>query len=212
MRAFCLRSMVVMTLVLLAVCAFQTRAEEKKGETTLFDLARTPNEPGFTEPVVGSPAAAVKHHLKYHAAADKKSSYTDKTGKTVDYVVRHLLVISWFLDRGITALRYTVTTDGRSEDVRHVYNNAYQDHHTKSLTEKHLTTLKELVTTLPQSKAVPPIGRTVHVSFQDGKQWRTETYDATALPEKLEQILVILGERFETKDRLAKQKLPPSTP
>ena len=52
---------------------------------------------------------------------------------------------------------------------------------------------------------MPPISRTVHVSFQDAKQWRTETYDATALPEKLEQILVILGERFETKNRLPKR-------
>jgi hypothetical protein len=46
--------------------------------------------------------------------------------------------------------------------------------------------------------------RTVHVSFESDDKWRTETYDAADLPAEFEKIMLIIGERFETKDCLKK--------
>jgi hypothetical protein len=135
-----------------------------------------------------TPAEAVKYHLTLHASP--------QWGQR-----RHLLVISWFRGNGRTALRYTVTEDGTSEDVREVYSHASQVWQQTSLSAKDLKRLTDLLPNLPESKAEPPIERTVHVSFQSGDKWRTETYDASTLPDEFEAVLKITGERFETKDR-----------
>ena len=58
---------------------------------------------------------------------------------------------------------------------------------------------------MPESKAEPPIERTVLVSFQSDDKWRTETYDAAELPKEFENLMLIIGERAETKDRHKKK-------
>jgi len=138
-----------------------------------------------------SSSEAVRDHLSVHAGPRWGAD-------------RHRLVISWFLGKGTTALRYTVTESGISEDVREVYKWASQEWHRKWLSADDLLRLTELLPQLPESESEPPIERTVHVSFQSGDQWRTETYDASALPAELEQVMLILGERFETQARHTK--------
>ena len=119
-------------------------------------------------------------------------------------VQRHLLVISWFKDASYV-LRYRVEENGQSENVRFIFNHASQAGHREALNEDRLGKLKAILPMLPESKAEPPIKRTVHLSFLSGNKWRTETYDAVALPDEFEEVMKILGERFETEDRPKKK-------
>lgn len=67
-----------------------------------------------------------------------------------------------------------------------------------------------LLESLPTSRNPPPIDRTVHLSFQDRAEWRTETYNADNLPAAMEAVMEIIGERFETKGE--RIKLSPEWP
>ena len=133
-------------------------------------------------------AQAVHSHVSYHQGP--------QVGAT-----RQVLVISWFTGDGRTVLRYKVGDDGSSENMRDVYNRSVQDWHQRTLTAGYQKYLASLLAKLPESKAEPPIDRTVYVSFQAGGKWRSETYDAAALPDEFEAVIKFLGERFETKDR-----------
>jgi hypothetical protein len=135
-----------------------------------------------------SPAAAIRYYLSFH-------------GQPPADIPQPIAVISWFRDDGRTALRYRVIENGSSEDVRDVFNRAVQAWHQKVLRRTDLKQLSQLLPTLPASTAEPPIERTVHVSFRSGVEWRTETYDAAKLPDEFEKVLLIIGERFETKGR-----------
>jgi len=78
---------------------------------------------------------------------------------------------------------------------------AIQDSKRGQLSSKGLADLRALLRKLPTSNAKPPIERTVRVSFaRDGRRLE-EAYDSSSLPEPLEGVLKIIGERFETKDR-----------
>jgi len=134
--------------------------------------------------------AAVRYHLSFHAEPQLQPG-----------LPRPILVISWFPGDGKTALRYRVIENGNSEDVRDVFNHAAQAWHQRVLPRLELRQLKELLSTLPVSTAEPPIERTVHVSFRAGNKWRSETYDVAKLPDEFEKALLIIGERFETKNR-----------
>jgi hypothetical protein len=169
------------------VSASRAAARSEAPGPTLKELLKQEGDGGQN-----SPADAVRDHLSVHAGP--------RWG-----IHRHRLVISWFIGNGTTALRYTVTESGISEDVREVYNWASQDWQRKWLSADNLKRLAELLPQLPESKAEPPIERTVHISFQSGDQWRTETYDAAALPAQFEQVMLILGERSETHARHQKK-------
>jgi len=113
---------------------------------------------------------------------------------------RPLLVMTWFLSKG-TALDYNVSRTGEWDNVRDVYDWAHQDLRGGQLADKDLADLRELLPKLPKSAAKPPIERTVVVSFERDGKWCTETYDSAKLPEALEKVMLIVGERFETKER-----------
>ena len=51
-------------------------------------------------------------------------------------------------------------------------------------------------------KKVEQVERTVYVSFLVGKDWRTVSYDSAELPKEFERVMLLIGERFETKKRL----------
>lgn len=136
-----------------------------------------------------------------------KHLLSDHAGSQVGAENR-LAVVSWFGHEGRVVYRYAVTDDGYSYDMRLTTRSA-QAFSQKTLSAADKEQLATLLSRLPESKSEPPIGRTVHISFQASGKWRTETYDADSLPEPFEDVMKVLGERFETKDR---QKGKPAKP
>jgi len=112
---------------------------------------------------------------------------------------KHLLAISAFPQGGAFAIEYSVTEGGSEYDCRNVYNWALQAEHTEQLSETNLTALRAAIRELPAASVSPPIEWLVIVSFRDGTNWVTRSYDSRTLPKPMRQIYGIIGERFETK-------------
>jgi hypothetical protein len=114
--------------------------------------------------------------------------------------ILRLLEITWSLRKGVH-LFYDVSQGGDWYNARNVVYFAVQANQNGQFSEKDLADLRGLLPKLPKSAAKPPIERTVAVSCERDGRWCTETYDSSHIPETLEKIMLILGERFETKDR-----------
>ena len=134
---------------------------------------------------------AVHWHKTYHSAPQEGNN-------------ARFLVISLFGKKLTEVVRYTVTEDGVPH-LRGVSGDQSRDYRVQQLSPDAQKMLRTLLETLPESKAEPPIERTIHVSFQASDKWRTETYDASALPEQFAEVMKILGIQPETKDRLKQQ-------
>lgn len=111
----------------------------------------------------------------------------------------NLLVISAFPSGDRYALQYFVTETGQESDHRNVYNWAIQASHWKQIAETNLTSLRSAIRQLPAESVLPPIERLVIVSFREGTNWITRSYDSAALPKPMRQIYDIVGERFESR-------------
>jgi hypothetical protein len=111
----------------------------------------------------------------------------------------NLLAISAFHRGDDCALQYFVTESGQESDYRDVYDWAKQASQRKQLSETNLTGLRAALRDLPPQNLSPPIERLVIVSFRDGTNWVTRSYDSIALPKAMRQIYEIVGERFESK-------------
>ena len=109
----------------------------------------------------------------------------------------NLLIISTFPSDGRYALQYSVTESGEESDYRDVYKWAIQALHSKQIAETNLTSLRSAIRQLPAESVSPPIERLVLVSFRDGTNWVTRSYDSDALPKSMRQIYDIVGNRFE---------------
>jgi hypothetical protein len=119
---------------------------------------------------------------------------------------RHILIISWFRSKhGSSASLYYVSARGAFFNGHDVYDWALQASSETTLPANDLKRLTELLPKLPESKAEPPIERTVLVSFHDGNKWRTETYDEATLPDQFEAVMKVIGERRETLERHKKK-------
>jgi hypothetical protein len=114
-----------------------------------------------------------------------------------------LVLITWFRGEN-AALEYAVGTNGKKWDRRVIYNWAYQDSHTEQLDGVRLNVLADALRALPPSSLTPPLARLVMVSHSVDGVWRTDAYDASELPLALEKVFSIIGERFETRDRVRK--------
>ena len=182
-------------------CLDSTQLLASEPGLTLKELIRqaSAKQPTRRKPL-GSSARAVSSHMSYHAGPEMRWQSKDENGKQTEHVVRHLLVLTWFYGGEQIVLRYTVSEDGKCHDVRDVYNWAHQASRDKTLSKNALRDLRALLRMLPESKSVPPIERTVHISFQRACKWRSLTYDSSDLPDSLEEVIKILGERFETRD------------
>ena len=110
-----------------------------------------------------------------------------------------LLTISAFPPGGGFALEYGVTESGREFDRRAVCGLSFEASHSKQLSETNFTSLRLSIHKLPTASVSPPIERLVVVSFRDGTNWVTRTYDSDTLPKPMRQIYDIVGERFETR-------------
>lgn len=110
---------------------------------------------------------------------------------------KNFLVISAFC-HGFT-LEYFVDESGEESDVREVYNWAYQAGHEKHLSDVEIKGLRSAIEDLPVESSMPPLNRLLVVSFRQGTNVVTRSYDRQALPNAVHRIFDIVGERFETK-------------
>lgn len=115
-----------------------------------------------------------------------------------------LILITWFRSENI-GLEYVVDTNGKKWDCRVVHDWAAQDSHDGLIEEKQLEELSTVVRSLPESGVTPPLERLVMVTRRRNDAWRTDAYDADQLPDSLEKVFSIIGERFETRDRVRKK-------
>jgi len=112
---------------------------------------------------------------------------------------RNLLAVSAFHKDDGTALRYFVNETGQEWDTRCVYGVANQVARKKKLSEANLKSLRWAISELPAENSFPPVERLVVVSFREGTNWVTRSYDSGTLPKAMRQIYDIIGERPETK-------------
>ena len=122
------------------------------------------------------------------------SAHTNRADR---FAATNLLAITSFLNRDRVALCYHVRGDGRESDCRWVYDWAVQSYHEKQLSPGSIKRLRSAIGELPAKSEQPPVGRLVLVSFSDGTNWITRSYDNKALPEAVRQILDVIGERTE---------------
>jgi len=107
----------------------------------------------------------------------------------------NLLAISAFPDGGKFALRCSVTESGQESDYRDVYNWAIQAIHSKNLSGADVKSLRSAIHNLPAVCASPPFERLVIISFREGTNWLTRSYDSGKIPKAMREIYDIVGER-----------------
>ena len=112
----------------------------------------------------------------------------------------NLLAITAYPAGGRCAYRHIVTESGQESDQRNFYNPVIQTSHRKQLSDTNLTSLRAAIRELPAESVLPPIERLVIVSFRDGTNWVTRSYDDDALPKPMRQIYDIIGEQSESKN------------
>ena len=111
----------------------------------------------------------------------------------------NLLAITAYPAGGRCALQYFVTESGQASDHPNVYS-FIQGSHSKQLSDANLTSLRAAIRELPAESVLPPIERLVIVSFRDGTNWVTRSYDDDALPKPMRQIFDIIGAQSESKN------------
>ena len=108
----------------------------------------------------------------------------------------NLLVVSTFPKGYAYAMQYFVTESGTERDRREVFQNATQNSHQRQLAEGDLKSLRSAINDLPITSTLPPIERLTIVSYSDGTNWVTRTYDSDTLPKPMREIGNIIGVRF----------------
>lgn len=111
----------------------------------------------------------------------------------------NLVAISTFPSKDREVVRYSVTEFGQHGTQHIIYDWAARAGNAKQLSEAELKNLRSAIRELPGESATPPIARLVIVSFRDGTNWVTRSYDRDALPKPMRQIGGIVGEQFELK-------------
>ena len=112
----------------------------------------------------------------------------------------HLLRMTCYYKPESSAyLRYFVKTNGVARNHRYIWSYATQDSHWIQLNDSQLAGLRNAIDELPTNSVTPPYERLLIVSYRDGTNWVTRTYDRSAFPPAIGKIYDIIGERFETK-------------
>lgn len=149
---------------------------------------------------------AEEFFLSFHLSPHRKYIIKDNDGRPKVHAKNHILLISWLSKDVGVAYEYSVSETGHVQSEVDMYNWSVRAVQVKELRKEQLKILQESISLLPRSATRPPISQTVYVSFQDKKDWRTEAYDSTKLPEEFEAVLKIIGERFETRGRKAPEE------
>jgi hypothetical protein len=112
----------------------------------------------------------------------------------------HLLRMTcYYKPESPVCLRYFVKTNGVARNHRYIWSYATQDSHWSQLDSSQLAGLRSAIDELPTNSVTPPYHRLLIVSYRDGTNWVTRTYDRSAFPPAIGKIYDIIGERFETK-------------
>ena len=173
--------------IVVILCVFAFQSDRVGGKPTVPDLSGYPQTYSF------------RHYVSVHTNAVLKDPYL---AGSWDLQHTNLLVISAFPDGDRYAVEYFVTESGLESDRRRaegVLDGAIQSPHWKQLSETNLTNLRLAIRQVPENSVPPPIERLVIVSFREGTNWITRSYDSAALPKPMRQIYDIIGERFESK-------------
>jgi hypothetical protein len=116
--------------------------------------------------------------------------------------VQHLLTISEFSDAGLVAERYEITEHGaqsyESMTIRPegpIFGVGGGPIPPK-LTQTQLGAVASAIHELPPTNALPPIDELVLVSFRQGTNWVTHSYDKRSLPKAMSQIYDIRRARW----------------
>ena len=112
----------------------------------------------------------------------------------------NLLAITAQPAGGRCALQYFVTESGQESEHRNVYNGPIQPSRRKQLSQTNLTSLRAAIRELPAERVLPPIERLVIVSFREGTNWVTRSYDDDAHLKPMRQIFDIIGEQPDSKN------------
>lgn len=111
-----------------------------------------------------------------------------------------LIRISVFWKDDQRARQYVVDRSGEESDARYISNSKTWGHELgggRTLSKQEFASLKRAIAKLPIESASPPINRLVLVTFNNGKDWVTRSYDKRALPSALRLIIHIVGEQPE---------------
>ena len=159
----------------------------------------------FTAVITATVAILLLFALESVHAADKVSApdfskYPQTGGQTNAAWHLHqrtnLLAITAYPAGGRCSLHYSVTESGH----RNAYTGTIPASHWKQLSDTNLTSLRAAIRDLPAESVLPPIERLVIVSFRDGTNWVTRSYDDDALPKPMRRIYDIIGEQSESKN------------
>jgi hypothetical protein len=116
--------------------------------------------------------------------------------------VQHLLAISEFSYAGRMAKRYELTEHGAQGYTSMSINpegpnlGSGGGYYWPKLTETELRAVASAIHELPPTNALPPIDDLVLVSFHQGTNWITRSYDKRALPGAIGQIYDIRRARW----------------
>jgi hypothetical protein len=112
---------------------------------------------------------------------------------------KHLLYATWFLDgKPNVMMQCRVNQTGQVTTERDVYNWAYQGGGHSQLKPQSLKSLRQAVRALPPSTQSPAMANLLILSFRNGGDWTTRTYDRAKLPEAVKKIYKITGAPIET--------------
>ena len=144
---------------------------------------------------------AEKFYLLFHVTPYMRYTFHDKNGRTKDNECNRILFISRFSKDPGVAYQYSVSDTGRVQSQLDLYKWSVRDVHVADLKKEQLKTLQASIPRLPKSTTRPPLDRTMYVSFHENKDWRTQVYDSTKLPEEVKSVMAIINQRLETGNR-----------
>ncbi len=152
------------------------------------------------ESVRGGDNGVVPDFSSYPQTPAFKDYLLTNTNAALHLGQKNLLVISEFPTAGRgAALEYFVSESGKARSQWDCFDWAIQGTQRKQLSETNLASLRAAIRALPAQSVAPPLERLIIVSFREGSNWITRSFDTATLPEPMRQIYRIIGERRRTR-------------
>ena len=99
-----------------------------------------------------------------------------------------LLVMTEFFDSGYGRIESRVTESGKRCTFSEAQSFARYPSRSGLLSPVELSTLKSAIQKLPATNASPALGRLVILSFRQGTNWVTRTFDSASFPKAMTQV------------------------
>jgi len=84
----------------------------------------------------------------------------------------------------------------------------------RELTREDLLEIRAAISRLPKESADPPVERLLVVTFREGDQWTTRSYDKESMPEAIKQIFGVINRRDNLYPKMIEKWMrehPPQT-